>query len=128
MICAAVERCAGIDVGKKWLSVCTMIGPLNGEPRVERQRFGVNVADLQRLRDWLVKEAVSGQSARGEEPEGPQDRRQRWVVAGAFTAPRYDSSQFHTASPDTRTVRPDPAAVTAAWDGHGGKESSAEDP
>ena len=22
MICAAVERCAGIDVGKKWLSVC----------------------------------------------------------------------------------------------------------
>jgi hypothetical protein len=55
MICAAVERCAGIDVGKKWLSVCLMIGPLNGEPRTERQRFGVNMADLQQLRDWLAK-------------------------------------------------------------------------
>lgn len=59
MICAAVERCAGIDVGKKWLSVCLMIGPLDGEPRVERQRFGVNVADLRRLRDWLVKERIT---------------------------------------------------------------------
>ena len=59
MICAAVERCAGIDVGKKWLSVCTMIGPLNGEPRVERRRFGVNVADLQQLRDWLREEAIT---------------------------------------------------------------------
>ena len=59
MICAAVERCAGIDVGKKWLSVCIMIGPLDGEPRVERHRFGVNVADLQQLRDWLTKEGVT---------------------------------------------------------------------
>jgi hypothetical protein len=32
MICAAVERCAGIDVGRKWLSVCVMIGPLSGKP------------------------------------------------------------------------------------------------
>jgi len=46
-------------VGKKWLSVCIMIGPLDGEPRVERHRFGVNVADLQQLRDWLSKEGVT---------------------------------------------------------------------
>ena len=59
MICAAVERCAGIDVGKKWLSVCVMTGPLSGEARVEQQRFGVNIADLKRLRDWLVKQAVT---------------------------------------------------------------------
>jgi transposase len=59
MISAAVERCAGIDVGKKWLSVCVMIGPLDGEPRVERQRFGVNVGDLDRLREWLVREGVT---------------------------------------------------------------------
>ncbi len=44
MIRAAVERCAGIDVGKKCLSVCIMTGPLEGEPRVERRRYGVNVA------------------------------------------------------------------------------------
>lgn len=59
MICAAVERCAGIDVGKKWLSVCIMIGALNGEPRVERRRVGVNIADLQNLRDWLCREAIT---------------------------------------------------------------------
>jgi hypothetical protein len=28
MICAAVERCAGIDVGKTFLAVCVMTGPL----------------------------------------------------------------------------------------------------
>jgi transposase len=59
MICAAVERCAGIDVGKQWLSVCIMIGPLDGEPRTERRRFGVNVAELEKLRDWLVTEGVT---------------------------------------------------------------------
>jgi hypothetical protein len=30
MICAAVERCAGIDVEKKWRSICIRIGPLDG--------------------------------------------------------------------------------------------------
>lgn len=59
MISAAIERCAGIDVGKKWLSVCVMIGPLNGEPRIERRRFGVYMADLQQLREWLLAEGVT---------------------------------------------------------------------
>ena len=59
MISAALERCAGIDVGKEWLAVCVMIGPLEGEPRVERRKFGVNVGDLQQLRDWLVEQAVT---------------------------------------------------------------------
>jgi transposase len=59
MICAAVEHCAGIDVGKKWLSVCVMTGPLNGETYVEKRRFGVNRADLETLRDWLCEKAVT---------------------------------------------------------------------
>ena len=46
MICAAVERCAGIDVGKKTLSVCVMVGPLQGEPHVERRRFLTIRAEL----------------------------------------------------------------------------------
>ena len=32
MIAAVVERCAGIDVGKRFLKVCVMAGPLSGEP------------------------------------------------------------------------------------------------
>jgi transposase len=59
MICAAVERCAGIDVGKMFLAVCVMIGPLNGEARVERRRFGTITSQLEALRDWLKQEGVT---------------------------------------------------------------------
>lgn len=59
MICASVERCAGIDVGKKFLAVCVMAGSLEGEPRVERRRYGTNHADLESLRDWLKQEGVT---------------------------------------------------------------------
>ena len=50
MICAAIERCAGIDVGKKFLAVCIMTGPLDAEARVERRRFGTITAELESLR------------------------------------------------------------------------------
>lgn len=59
MICASVERCAGIDVGKKFLAVCVMAGALEGEPRVERRRYGTNRADLESLRAWLQQEGVT---------------------------------------------------------------------
>jgi hypothetical protein len=59
MIQAAIERCAGIDVGKKWLAVCIMVGPLDAEPRTEIRRFGTNVADLEQLRDWLLEEGIT---------------------------------------------------------------------
>jgi transposase len=59
MICAAVERCAGIDVAKGLLAVCVMIGPLNGEALVQRRRFGTTVAELEALRDWLKQERVT---------------------------------------------------------------------
>jgi transposase len=36
-----------------------MIGPLEGEPRVEKRRFGTTVGELEQLRDWLQKEAVT---------------------------------------------------------------------
>jgi transposase len=59
MIPAAIERCAGIDVGKKWLAVCIMVGPLEAEPRSETRRFGTNVADLEQLRDWFREEGIT---------------------------------------------------------------------
>ena len=43
MISAALERCAGIDVGKKFLAVCILIGPLEGEPRMEKRRYGTTM-------------------------------------------------------------------------------------
>jgi transposase len=59
VICAAIERCAGIDVGKKFLAVCALIGPLDGEPRAEKRRYGTTMAELERLRDWLVELGVT---------------------------------------------------------------------
>ena len=59
MICAAIERCAGIDVGKKFLAVCVLIGPLEGEPRALKLRYGTTVAELTKLRDLLRNEEVT---------------------------------------------------------------------
>jgi len=56
MIEAVIERCAGIDVGKKFLVACVMTGPLEGEPKSEIRKFGTIVAELELLRDWLIGE------------------------------------------------------------------------
>jgi transposase len=59
MISAAVERCAGIDVGKMFLAVCVMIGPLDGEPRVVKRRVGTTISELEGLGDWLRQEGIT---------------------------------------------------------------------
>jgi transposase len=59
MIAAEIERCAGIDVGKKWLAVCILVGPLDAEPHSETRKFGTNVADLEQLRDWLKENGIT---------------------------------------------------------------------
>jgi transposase len=56
VIAAVIERCVGIDVGKKSLSVCVMVGPANGEARSEVRMFGTTVAELNQLRDWVQQE------------------------------------------------------------------------
>jgi transposase len=56
MITAVIERCAGIDVGKKILSVCLMVGAADEDPRTEIRTYGTTNADLERLRQWLVDE------------------------------------------------------------------------
>ena len=53
MLEVKVERCAGIDVGKKFLLVCVLIGLANQKPTEEVRRFGTNVKELERLRAWL---------------------------------------------------------------------------
>ena len=59
MLEVKAERCAGIDVGKKFLAVCVMIGPANEKPVVEVRRFGTNVKDLEKLRAWLQQTGCS---------------------------------------------------------------------
>jgi transposase len=56
MIPAVIERCAGIDVGKKGLAICVMTGPATGEARSEIRQFGTTVPELKRAREWIVSE------------------------------------------------------------------------
>ena len=53
MISAAIERCAGIDVGKKFFGRCVRVGPLEREPQAEIRKSGTIRAELKGLRDWL---------------------------------------------------------------------------
>jgi transposase len=53
MIPAVIERCAGIDVGKKFLVVCLMSGPANEQAEAEMRKFGTVRHELESLRKWL---------------------------------------------------------------------------
>jgi hypothetical protein len=59
MIPAIVERCAGIDVGKKFLAVCVMTGPASGEAQAEIRKFGTVRHELEALRAWLQSEGCT---------------------------------------------------------------------
>jgi transposase len=59
MLEVKVERCAGIDVGKKFLEVCILIGPVHRKPAEEVRRFGTNVRDLEAMRAWLLEKACT---------------------------------------------------------------------
>ena len=60
MLKVKCERCAGIDVGKKFLLVCVMIGLANQKPAVEVRRFSTNVKELERLRDMAAGDRMYG--------------------------------------------------------------------
>lgn len=53
MIPAVLERVAGIDVHKKFVVVCVMLGPAHAIPEVKKRRFGTMNAELEQLRAWL---------------------------------------------------------------------------
>ncbi len=59
MIEAILERCAGIDVGKKFVVVCVMTGGAKDEPHTQIKKFGTIVSELQRLAEWLVAEGCT---------------------------------------------------------------------
>jgi transposase len=54
MIPAVLECCAGIDVGKKFIVVCVLKGPANGDAQAQIRRFDTINAKLEELREWLV--------------------------------------------------------------------------
>jgi len=59
VIPAVIERCAGIDVGKKFLAVCMMTGPASEPAKSETRRFGTVRSELELLRRWLQSEGCT---------------------------------------------------------------------
>lgn len=59
MIAAVVERCAGIDVGKRFMKACVMTGALSEEPKFEIRRIECTETGFEELRQWLKAEGVT---------------------------------------------------------------------
>ncbi|SRR6266545_3858636 len=55
MIPAVLTHCAGIDIGKRALAVCLMVGPAEAEPKVELREFSTFTRDLEAMKEWLVQ-------------------------------------------------------------------------
>jgi transposase len=56
---AVIERCAGIDVGKREIAVAVITGPADQEGEVKTRAFGTTVPALEQLREWLIQEGCS---------------------------------------------------------------------
>ena len=49
-----VKRCAGIDVHKKTITVCTLVGSLNrSKPKKQTKEFDTTTRKLQACGQWL---------------------------------------------------------------------------
>jgi len=51
--------CAGIDIGKRSLTVCVIASAASGEPAKETRTFRTLTRDLLALADWLDERGVS---------------------------------------------------------------------
>lgn len=56
---AILERCAGLDVHKKEVVACVLVGPTDAKPRKEVQRFSTMTKGLEGMRDWMVSLGVT---------------------------------------------------------------------
>ena len=50
-----VERCAGIDVGKKFVLVCVLTGGAGETVRSEVRKYGTITTELLSLKNWLIQ-------------------------------------------------------------------------
>src|SRR5882757_2447883 len=59
MIEVVLERCAGIDIGKRFVVVCLLSGAAGQSPRLEKRQYDATVGELERLREWLLAEGCT---------------------------------------------------------------------
>ena len=51
---AVIERCAGIDIGKRELAAALIVGPADKDGEVTTRMFGTTVPELEKLKQWLI--------------------------------------------------------------------------
>jgi len=56
---AVIERCAGLDVGKREIAVAVITGPADQDGEVKTRAFSTTVPALEELREWLIQEGCS---------------------------------------------------------------------
>ena len=56
---AVIERCAGIDIGKREMAVAIITGPADEDGEVETRAFRTTVPALEELREWLLQEGCA---------------------------------------------------------------------
>jgi transposase len=56
---AVIERCAGIDVGKREIAAAVITGPADQEGEVKTRAYGTTVPELEKLRQWLSEEGCT---------------------------------------------------------------------
>ena len=56
---AVLERCAGIDIGKKLIAVATIVGPADTEGVDETREYGTTVPELEDLKQWLLRKGCT---------------------------------------------------------------------
>jgi len=54
-----IERCTGIDIGKRFLVCCVVTGAAHEESRSQTLRFDTTVPALERMSEWLHRERVT---------------------------------------------------------------------
>jgi transposase len=54
-----IERCCGIDVHKKTISVCLLTGKADEKPKQTIRSFSTMTGDLLACRDWLIEEGCT---------------------------------------------------------------------
>lgn len=56
---AVIERCAGIDIGKREIAVAVITGPADQDGEVKTRAFRTTVPALEELRAWLIQEGCA---------------------------------------------------------------------
>jgi transposase len=56
---AVLERCAGIDIGKRMIAVAVITGPADVEGDVEVREYGTTVPQLNQLKAWLLQKGCT---------------------------------------------------------------------